>query len=715
MTINANRRNFLKGTAALSAALVVGLDTSGLWAAASDAGLMPNPFVRIAPDGTVTVILKHFEMGQGTTTGLATLVAEELDADWAKVVTEFAPADASRYANSAFGIQGTGGSTAIANSFMQYREAGAAAKSLLIQAAAREWDVPAGEIAVSQGILTHGNKTAAFGDLVGKVPSDAKPDARLKSPDQLVLIGKDHLPRKDTPAKTNGTATFAIDVVPEGTVYAVVLHPPKFGGTVKSVDDTEARKVPGVVDVRQVPTGVAVYAAHTWAAIKGREALNVEWDFSKAETRSSDAMEADYAKALDGEGLVARNDGDAAGTLAAADKTIEAEFHFPFLAHAPMEPQNCVVQIADGKATLWDGNQFQTVTQGAVGAISGVGAENTAIHTVYAGGSFGRRANFNADYQAEATMVAAALGNGKPVKLVWTREDDIRGGYYRPMTKHRIRAGIDKDGKVVAWHSSLANKSIFTGTPMEPAVVHNGVDHFSVEGASDTAYAIPNLRVDVRNMETPMPVLWWRSVGHSHSGYAMEVAIDMLAEAAGRDPVALREELLANAPRHLGVLRLVADKARWGSELPENWGRGVAVHKSFDSYVAEVAEVSVTDGKVKLERIVAAVDVGVAVNPDVIRAQVEGAIGYGIGHVMRNKITLTDGVVDQSNFPDYEPLRISDMPKIEVHIVPSNEAPTGIGEPGLPPAGPAIANAIFAATGKRVMRLPMIDDGIEFA
>lgn len=715
MTINSNRRNFLKGAAALSAALVVGLDTRGLWAAAADGALVPNPFVRIAPDGTVTVILKHFEMGQGTTTGLATLVAEELDADWSKVVTEFAPADASRYANSAFGIQGTGGSTAIANSFIQYREAGAAAKSLLVQAAAREWNVPAGEITVTDGILSHGTRTAGYGEMAGKVPADATPDTTLKTPDQFRLIGKDRLPRKDTPAKTNGTATFAIDVVPEGTVHAVVLHAPKFGGTVKSVDDTQARKVPGVVDVRQVPTGVAVYAEHTWAAIKGREALTVEWDFSNAETRSSDAMETEYASALNSEGLVARNDGDAAGALASADKTIEAEFHFPFLAHAPMEPQNCVVQITDGKATLWDGNQFQTVTQGAVGAIAGVGPENTAIHTLYAGGSFGRRANFNADYQAEATMVAAALGTGKPVKLVWTREDDIRGGYYRPMTKHRIRAGVGKDGKVVAWHSSLANKSIFTGTPMEKAVVHNGVDHFSVEGASDTAYAIPNMRVDVRNMETPVPVLWWRSVGHSHSGYAMEVAIDMLAEAAGRDPVELREELLANAPRHLGVLRLAADKARWGSALPENWGRGVAVHKSFNSYVAEVAEVSVTDGKVKLERIVAAVDVGVAVNPDVIRAQVEGAIGYGLGHVMRNKITFTDGEVDQSNFPDYEPLRIGDMPKIEVHIVPSNEAPTGIGEPGLPPAGPAIANAIFAATGKRVMRLPMIDDGIEFA
>lgn len=715
MTISANRRSFLKGAATLSAALVIGLDTRGQWAAAAETGFMPNPFVRIAPDGTVTVILKHFEMGQGTTTGLATLVAEELDADWATVVTEFAPADTSKYVNKALGVQGTGGSTAIANSFQQYREAGAAAKSLLVQAAAKEWNVPPDEIVVSGGSLSHGTNTARFGDLVGKVPADATPDVKLKTPDQFSLIGKDRLPRKDTPAKINGTAQFAMDTVPEGTVYAVVLHAPKFGGTVKSVDDAEARKVRGVVDVRQVPTGVAVYAEHTWAAMQGRDALKVDWDFSKAETRSSDAMEAEYARSLDEDGLVARNDGDVTSALASADKTIEAEFHFPFLAHAPMEPQNCVVQIKDGKTTLWDGNQFQTVTQAVVGAISGVGAENTAIHTLYAGGSFGRRANANADYQAEATMVAKALGSDRPAKLVWTREDDIRGGYYRPMTRHRIRAGVDKDGKVVAWHSSLANKSIFTGTPMEKVAVHDGVDHFSVEGAVDTAYAIPNLRVDVRNMQTEVPVLWWRSVGHSHSGYAMEVAMDMLAEAAGRDPVELREELLAGDPRRLGVLRMAADKARWGSTLPEGWGRGIAVHKSFDTYVAEVAEVSVKDGKVKLERVVAAVDVGIAVNPDVIRAQVEGAIGYGLGHVMRDKITFTDGMVDQSNFPDYMPLRMSDMPKIEVHIVESTEAPTGIGEPGLPPAGPAVANAIFAATGKRVMHLPMIDDGIDFA
>ncbi len=715
MNIRTTRRGFLTGAAAAGAALVVGLKPNGSWAAAHGGAFVPNPFVRIDPDGTVTVILKHFEMGQGTSTGLTTLIAEEMDADWETIQIEFAPADTVTYMNTLMGVQGSGGSTAIANSFMQYREAGAAAKSLLVMAAAEEGGVDAGTVTAEKGTLSSGDNTASYGEAMAWVKEGATPNPVLKDPSQFTLIGTDHIPRKDSVAKTTGTATFAMDVMPEGVVYAVMQRSPKFGGTVVSFDDTAARAVPGVVDVKQTPMGVVVYGTNTWAAEQGRQALTVEWDFTNAETRSTSDMEAEYLAALDGEGLPARNDGDAAAALASAAKTIEAEFHFPFLAHAPMEPLNSVVQIADGKCQVWDGCQFHTVTQGAVGAVSGVGAENTSIETVYAGGSFGRRANFNSDYEVEATMAALALGDGRPVKLVWSREDDVRGGYYRPMVVHRVKAGVTAEGNLDAWHSSIATKSIFTGTPMGDAVVVNGVDVFSVEGVADTEYTIPNLAVDLRNMETPVSVLWWRSVGHSHSGYAMEVAMDMAAEAAGRDPVEFRQTLLANEPRTLAVLNMAAEKAGWGGDLPDGWGRGVAVHKSFNTRVAQVAEVSVTDGVVKIERIVAAVDLGVAVNPDVIRAQVEGAIGYGLGHAMRQKITFTDGEVDQSNFPDYEPLRISDMPKIEVHIVQSAEAPTGIGEPGLPPAAPAVANAIYAAMGKRVMRLPMVDDGIEFA
>ena len=716
MTIKTSRRAFLQGATAVATALVVGLNSKGVWAAANSGDLVANPFVHISADGTVTVLAKHFEMGQGTTTGLATLIAEELDADWSQIKVTWAPSDNAVYANLVLGVQGTGGSSSIANSWMQYREAGSAAKSLLVQAAAAEWGVPAAEITVAKGVVSHGDKTAGFGDLVGKIPADAVAMPAVKDPSQFTLIGLDKLPRKDTwMGKTDGTAIFAMDVMPEGVVYAVIARSPKFGGTLKSFDDAETRKVTGVLDVKQVPVGVAVIATNTWAAMRGRDALTIEWDFATAETRSTDAMEAEYSAALDADGLTARNDGDVASALRGAAKVIDAEFHFPFLAHASMESLNSVIQLKDGKLMLWDGAQYPGVTHQVLAAISGLDPANVAIETVFAGGSFGRRANFNSDYEAEAAMVAVALGDGRPIKLVWTREDDMTGGYYRPMTKHRIKAGLDAAGMPVAWHSSLANKSIFSNTPIAQFIVKDGVDPFSVEGAADTPYAIPNLKVDIRNMESAVPVLWWRSVGHSHSAFAMESMIDMLAAEAGQDPVAFREALLVNVPRHLAVLKLAAEKAGWGTPLPTGWGRGVAVHQSFGSYVAEVAEVSVTDGKVKVERVVAAIDVGQAINPDILLAQVQGAIGYGLGHVMRGKITFTDGVVDQLNFPDYEPLRINEMPKIEAYIVPSTEAPTGIGEPPLPPVGPAVANAIFAATGKRVTRLPMIDDGITFA
>ncbi len=712
---NTSRRSFLAGAGA--GALVIGLGPKGSWAGAHEGALMPNPFVKIAPDGTVTVILKHFEMGQGTTTGLATLVAEELDADWEKVAIEFAPADASKYANTLFGMQGTGGSTAMANSFLQYRQAGAAARAMLLEAASLEWAVRASEIVIENGVATHGNYSATLGEMVALVKDGAEPPTEpiLKESKDFKLIGKDLLPRKDTPGKTDGSAIFAMDVAPEGTVYVVMARAPRFGATVVSVDDSAALEVPGVTAVKQTPKGVAVYATDTWAAIQGREALTVEWDFANAESRSTEEMEAEYTAALDGDGPTARNDAGVDEALGDSP-AVEAEFDFPFLAHAPMEPMTCTVQIKDGKVHIWDGSQFPTVTQMAVGAVTGVGPDNTTIETLYAGGSFGRRANMDSDYHVEAAMAAIALGTDQPVKLVWTREDDVRGGYYRPMVKHRVKAALDGDGKLAAWRSDVASKSIFTGTPMEQMMVHEGVDHASVEGVSDTPYAIPAMRVSVRNMETPVPVLWWRSVGNSHTAYAMEVAMDMAAEAAGADPVAFREGLLGGSPRLLGVLKLAAEKAGWGNDLPEGWGRGVAAHFSFQSYVAQVAEVSTdAEGRVKLERIVAAVDCGLAVNPDVIRAQIEGGIGYGLSHAMRQKITFDGGEVVQSNFPDYEPLRINDMPKIEVFTVASAEAPTGIGEPGLPPAAPAVANAIYQATGKRIFRLPMVDAGVEFA
>lgn len=718
MSVATSRRSFLKGSAALGTVLVVGLGADGALCAANADALVPNPFVKIMADNTVVVVSKHFEMGQGTTTGLPTLVAEELDADWSQVSVEWAPANKDIYANLMFGAQGTGGSTAIANSFMQYREAGAAARDLMVRAAAKKWKVPASEISVSNGVVSHGSgKQATFGELVGEA-SGLKPVEKpaLKERKDFKLIGNAGLPRKDSKAKTDGTAQFALDIRVPGMAYAVIARPPRFGGKVKSFDAAEARKVKGVIDVKQIDRGVVVYGTNTWAAIKGREALSIEWNFTDAENRSSDVMFDEYRRKMDEPGIVARNDGDAEGGLEKAAKRVTAEFEFPFLVHAPMEPLNCVIKVDGKSAEIWDGCQFPTLAQPTAAQVLGIKPEDVKIHTVYAGGSFGRRANPTSDYVAEAAMAAKAVDGKWPVKLIWTREDDIRGGYYRPMFVEKVEAGLDEKGQVIAWNHRLAGKSILIGTFFEKMLVKNGVDSTSVEGASTLPYDIPNIRVDVHNMKTPVPVLWWRSVGHTHTAFSTEVVIDMLAEAAGADPVAFREDLLFEHPRDLGVLKLAAEKADWGKPLPKGWGRGVAVHKSFNSYVAEVVEVSTNeDGALKVERVVCAVDCGLVVNPDVVKAQMEGGIGFGLGDAMRGEITLENGEVVQSNFPDYEVLRIADMPKIEVHIVPSDEKPTGVGEPGVPPIAPALANAIRAATGKNVLTLPFTKGGIEFA
>jgi isoquinoline 1-oxidoreductase beta subunit len=669
-------------------------------------------------------VLKHFEMGQGTTTGLTTLVAEEIDADWDRVAIDFAPADTPRYKNLAFGAQGTGGSTAIANSYLQYRKAGAAAREVLVEAAAQTWGVPASSITVENSRLKSGNRTAHFGEMIAKAATllpSAEP--KLKSPDQFRLIGKDGLARKDSKAKTNGTATFALDVKIDGMLYAVVLRSPHFGGKLTLFDASGAKSVAGFVDAKALPNkvGVAVFAKNTWSAIQSREALKAEWDFKDAENRSSDEMIADHIALLEKPQHQAMKGGDLSKTgdmLKKADQIVEGEFVFPLLAHAPMEPLNCVIEATEKGVRIHDGCQFPTIVQAAAAKMLKLEPANVEVRTVYAGGSFGRRATPVADYQSEAIMAFDLMGRKTPIKLVWTREDDLRGGYYRPMAVHRARVGV-KEGKVVAWDHRVAAKPILLNTSfVNEEVKKSGIDPTTVEGINDTHYAIPDLSVGVSAAETPMPILWWRSVGHTHTAFAMESMMDMAAKAAGADPVAFRLSLLEGDDKHrqrlAGVLKLAAKTAGWGKPQPGRF-QGVAVHRSFSTYVAEVVEVSLRDGAVKVEKVICAVDCGVAVNPDVIRAQMEGGIGFGLGAVMRNEITLTKGAVDQANFPDYEPLRITDMPVVEVHIVPSAEPPTGVGEPGVPPVGPALANAIHAATGQRVLRLPMTKSGVKFA
>lgn len=454
-------------------------------------------------------------------------------------------------------------------------------------------------------------------------------------------------------------------------------------------------------------------ATATWPAIKGRDALEIDWDVSAAENRGTDQLLAEYRALAETPGAVARNEGDADAGLAGAAKTVSAEYVFPYLAHAPMEPLDVTVHLEADKATFWTGSQLQTVDQNVAAAILGLDPTSVFINTTWAGGSFGRRAIANSHYVAEAAMIAKAWGRPQPIKVVWTREDDIKGGYYRPAYVHRVEAGIDADGNIAGWRHRIVGQSIMTGTAFESFAVHDGVDHSSVEGISDTTYQVPNMHVDLHSPAAGVPVLWWRSVGHTHTAYAMETMMDELAHAAGRDPVEFRLAYLKGDARLAGVLKLAAEKAGWDSPVAQGRHRGVAVHKSFSSYVAEVAEVSMRDdGTVKVEKVVCAVDCGVPINPDNIASQMQGGIGYGLGAILRNEVTLTDGEVDQANFDTYEPIRITDMPDIEVHIVASSEAPTGVGEPGTPPIGPAVANAIFAATGQRVRELPLMKHGL---
>jgi len=715
----ASRRGFLKAAATTAAGLTIGFHWSGPFSRAladTPKDFAPNAFLRIAPDNSVTVIAKHLEMGQGTYTGLATVVAEELDADWAQIRVESAPADASKYANLAFGtMQGTGGSSAMANSWMQLRNAGATARAMLVAAAAREWDVAPATLSVERGVVHHApsNRQATFGALAGKASGLPAPnEVPLKDPKSFKLIGQ-KLPRVDVPGKTDGTAQFTIDVTFPDMLVAVLQRPPLFGATVKSFDAAATKAVPGVVEVLQVPRGVAVVAKTFWAAKQGRDALKVEWDDGKAEKRSTAAIMAEYRTLAEQPGKPARKEGDASAALNGAAKVITATYEFPYLAHAPMEPLDAVVKLDANSCEIWCGDQFQTVDQANAAATAGLKPEQVKIHTLLAGGSFGRRANMGSDYIVEAVSVAKALGaNGVPVKLQWTREDDIRGGLYRPLYLHRLDAALDKDGQLVGWQHRIVGQSIMAGTAFAAVMVKNGIDGTSVEGAANLPYAVPNMSVELNTTATGVPVLWWRVVGSSHTAYATEAFIDEIAHAAGKDPFAFRQALLQHHPRHKAVLEIAAKAAGWGNPLPKGKGRGIAVAEAFGTYVAQVAEVTVApNGQIKVDRVVCAVDCGTPINPDVITAQMEGGIGFGLGAALYGAITLKDGQVEQTNFDAYQVLRIDEMPKVEVHIVPSPEAPTGVGEPGVAPVGPAVANAVFAATGKRLRVLPFAVGG----
>ncbi len=711
------RRDFLKIGVAAGGGLLIGVHLpgrSGLAEAAAATPFSPNAYVRIGADDLVTVIVGKAEMGQGVYTTLAMLVAEDLEADWSKLRAESAPVDPA-YNHTAFGIQMTGGSSSTWSEWDRMRKAGATAKAMLLAAAAQTWKVDVGTCSAEQGFVIHtpSGKRLSFGALVETASVLTPPaDVTLKDPKDFKILGR-AMPRLDTPAKVNGSAQFGLDVSLPGMLVAVVLRPPVFGAIALKVDDAKAKALPGVRVVAPIPQGIVVAATGFWAANKGREALSVEWNLGESARLSTASLREQYSALARTPGLVARNQGDAAGALASAAKTLEAEYEVPFLAHAMMEPLNCVVDLRADRCEIWTGTQFQTSDRDAAASAAGLRPDQVQIHTTLMGGGFGRRATPSSDFVREAVETAKAVK--APVKVIWTREDDIRGGYYRPMWHDRIVAGVDAGGAPLAWSHSIVGQSVMTGTPFEKVLIKDGVDGTSVEGAADLPYAIPNLRVELHSPHSAIPVLWWRSVGHSHNAFVTECFLDELAQAAGKDPVEFRRALLDHQPRHRQVLEVAAEKAGWGKPLPPGRARGVAVHESFGSFVAQVAEVSLSGSGVKVHRVVCAIDCGRIVNPDTIQAQIEGGIVFGLSAALYGEITLKDGRVEQSNFHDYPVLRMNEMPWVEVHIVPSDEKPGGVGEPGVPPIAPAVVNAIAVLTNRRIRRLPIRPEDLGLA
>jgi isoquinoline 1-oxidoreductase beta subunit len=709
--INMSRRDFLKTGAVVGSGLILGFSLSprrgrGRALAAAAGPFTLNAFVHVGTDDVVTMIVNKSEMGQGVYTSMPMLVAEELECDWSKVRVESAPV-APVYNHTVFGTQMTGGSTSVASEWVRLRKVGAAAREMLIAAAAKMWNVSKTSCRAEKSMVIHtSGKKLSYGQLAEKAAAMPVPKSvPLKKPSTFKIIGK-ATPCIDTPEKVDGKAVFGIDVRLTNVLTALLARPPVFGGKVKSVSSEKAKAVPGVKAVTQIESGVAVVAEDFWSAKKGREALTVVWDVGPLGTLSTEAIREQYVQLAKTPGAVARRQGNLAQALAGAARQLHAEYEVPYLAHAMMEPLNCLIDLRANGCEIWTGTQAQTDDRDAAARVLGLKPEQVQLHTTFLGGGFGRRANPHSDFVTEAAQVAKAIKES--VRVLWTREDDIKGGYYRPMWYDRLSAGLDAKGNPVAWQHTIVGQSIIAGTMFEGRLARGGIDETSVEGAADIPYAIPNILVDLHSPRTGVPVQWWRSVGHSHTGFVVESFIDEVAHTAGKDPYEFRSTLLAKHPRHRGVLELAARKAGWGKPLASGHARGIAVHESFNTFVAEVAEVSVnTDGRVRVHRVVCAVDCGRTMNPATIEAQLESAVVFGLTAALYGEITLKEGRVEQGNFNDYPMLRINEMPRVEVHIVQSKEAPSGMGEPGVPPIAAAVANAIFAATGKRIRRLPI--------
>ena len=699
-----SRRAFLKVTAAVGGGLMIGWVPE---AAADQASLfVPNAFIRIDPAGKVTIISPAIEMGQGTYTSLPMLVAEELDIDLANVTVDHAPPDAKHYGNPlVFGVQMTGGSTSVRAFFLPLRQAGAAAREMLIQAAAASLKVEAASLSSEPGFVVHAasGRRVAYGDLVdaaAKLPVPA--DVKLKDPSQFRIIGT-AAKRLDVSGKVDGTATYGIDTKLPGMKIATVAASPVFGGKVKGLDEAAALKVPGVQQVAKIDNAVAVFADHYWAAKTGLEAAAIEFDDGPHAKLTTADIVADMAKAAEKDGAVARKDGDAAGAFAKAVTKVEATYEAPFLAHATMEPINCTVHATADGCDVWVGTQVPVFAQTVVAKALNLPPEKVRIHNHLLGGGFGRR--LEVDFIEQAARFAAQAKF--PIKMVWSREEDIQHDMYRPYYYDRLSAGLDEQGLPVSWQHRIVGSSIIAR--YFNIELKDGIDVDAVDGAIELPYAIPNVLVDYVRHEPPgIPTAFWRGVGPTHNIYVVESFIDELATKAGKDPVEYRRALLQKNPRALGVLEKVAQMSTWGTPLGPRKGRGVSVQFAFGSYFAEVAEITVSDkGVVHVDKVYAAVDCGLVVNPDTVVAQVQSGIIFGITGVLHGEITIKDGRVEQSNFHDYEMLRIDQAPEIAVEIIKSSEAPGGIGEPGTSALTPAVLNAVHAATGVRLRKTPI--------
>ena len=716
-----DRRGFLRVSAGAAGGLLVSLylDVPALVQEGNQAQppkvYPPDAFVHLRPDGKILITVNRLEFGQGVQTALPMILADEMDADWSHVIAELAPA-ADVYKDPVFGIQMVGGSGSIAHSFQQYRELGAKTRAMLIAAAADRWHLSPDQCRSENSVVYGpGNRSARYAELANDAARKPVPEkARLKNPSEFRIIGK-KIRRLDSRPKCDGSQKFGLDLDLPGMKTAVVARPPVFGGRVMKFDDKDARAIDGVREVFEIPltkgSGVAVVADRFWTAKQARDCLKIDWDLSGIEHPDSSQLWLKYQELVRTTGNVAVTRGDESA-LERIPRTnrIVAEYEFPYLAHTPMEPLNASVRFNGDRAEAWVPSQFQTMDQMAIAEVLGLKPEQVTFHTEFAGGGFGRRAVIDSHVPREAALIARRF-RGTPIKLIWTREDDVRGGYYRPMHAHRVEIGIGRDGMPAAWRHVIVGQSLVAGTPFESLLIKNGVDETAVEGTADTSYNIPNFHVSAHHPKVNVPVLWWRSVGHTHNAFVMETLIDELATRAKMDPIVYRRRLLKSEAKKLrAALDLMDEKsARWRSSLPGGHAVGISCHESFDTAVACAVDVSIENKRPKIHRATVAVNCGLAVNPLTVESQFQAGLGFGVTQLMaRGAITFKDGRVEQRNFDGYTPPYIVDAPvTVEVHIVPSTDAPTGCGEPPVPVISPAVVNALAKLTGKRYRSLPL--------